>query len=40
MTAREGVGGCKVVGELTQDAIAVTVKVDWHVGAVTGGSKF
>ncbi len=38
-TVREGKGGSKIVGDRLQDAIAVTVKVDWQVGAATGGLK-
>jgi hypothetical protein len=39
MTTREGVGGYKVVGDRSQDATAVTVNVDWLVGAAIGGLK-
>ena len=39
MSARDGEGGSKIVGDKSQDAIAVTVKVYWQVGTATAGLK-
>jgi hypothetical protein len=39
ISTRDGDGASKVVGDRSQDATAVTVNVDWHVGAAIGGLK-